>query len=362
MSQKGSGLPPWLGGVLELPLTGIEGTDRVERIRRGMLVHAVAERPPVGETPHDIVHVQDKLVVRYYAPTGEHPVKTPAVLIPSLINKAYILDLEPGRSLVAALSAAGHPTYLVDWGVPGPEDADEDVGYVLLELLHRSIDRICRHAGAKQVNLLGYCMGGTLTAMYAALRPERIARLLCLAAPVKFSEGGRFRDFVAHVDVDEAMSDGVIPVSVMQPAFKMLDPLGNYTKFLGVESAAKDEKTLRRVMARERWLEDNVPMSSAFAREFIRNGYQEDRLMSASWEIRGEKVDLTKIACPTLVATCAGDFITPVEAAAPLASLAPKGFEVRMSTGHIGVVVGGEGPKTFYPLVDRFFRGVLTSA
>ncbi|MFN7144189.1 MAG: hypothetical protein ACK4YP_10455, partial [Myxococcota bacterium] len=131
------------------PLTafvdGVPGLEQAARVRRGAQILATTPRPPVGRTPHAVIHAQDKLVVRYYAPKGEARA-TPVVFVPSLINRAWILDLEPGRSLVEALSGMGHPTYLVDWGEPGPEDAEEDVGYVLLELLHRSMDRVCRHA------------------------------------------------------------------------------------------------------------------------------------------------------------------------------------------------------------------------
>lgn len=337
---------------------GLPGVEQAVRIRRGMEVLATTPRPPVGLTPHEVIHQQDKLVVRWYGGAGRPPV----VVVPSMINRAWICDLEPGRSLVEGLVKLGHPTYLVDWGVPGAEDADEDVGYVLLTLLHRSIERIRRHAHAEKVHLLGYCMGGTLTAMYAALRPAQVGALVTLNAPIRFADGGRFADFVKpdHFDVDRALDvDGLVPVEVMQPAFKLLDPMGNLSKYLAIEEASHDPAKLARVMAREKWLEENVPMAGAFAREFIRNAYQEDRLVNGGWVVRGETVDLRRIAAPTLVVACARDFITPPAAAAALAQHVggPSRVEV-LDTGHIGVVVGAEGPRTFYPLLDRFFREV----
>lgn len=345
----------WLG-VMDGWMRGIDGLEQVARARRGMAVHAVTPRPETGRTPHRVVHRQDKLALRYYAPSVRAH-RTPVVLVPSLINRATILDLEPDRSLVAALAAQGHPTYLVDWGVPGPEDAGEDVGYVLLELLHRSIDRACRHARSKRAHLFGYCMGGTLAAMYAALRPGRVATLTALAAPVRFSAGGRFRDFAAALDTDRALDpDGLVPVEVMKPAFKMLDPMGNWSKFLGLEAASHDPTRLTRALARERWLEENVPISGAFAREFLKLGYQEDRLLDGTWVVRGEAVDLRRITCPLLVVTCAGDFITPAEAALPLAE-ATSSAEVcveQVPTGHIGVVVGGYGPAVFFPMLGAW--------
>ena len=343
--------------VVDALWAGLEGPAAVARIRRGAFVLATAPRPPVGQTPHTIVHTHDKLVVRFYAPSAGGP-RTPVVVIPSLINKAWICDLEPDRSLVAALAAAGHPTYLVDWGVPGPEDASEDVRYVLIELLHRAVDRIARHAGAPTVHVLGYCMGGTLASMYAALRPQRVASLVALAAPVKFSEGGRFRDLVSAVNVDKAIDpDGLLPVSLMKPAFQLLDPMGNWSKHDAIERASHDPAKLARVLARERWLEENVPMAGAFAREFTKFAYQEDRLLAGTWAVGGETVNLARITAPTLVVTCQGDFITPAAAATPLAAAVsgPARLEA-VEGGHIGVVVGAQGPRVFYPMLDRFFR------
>ena len=337
-----------------------EGLAEVEKIRRGAFVLATAPRPPVGQTPHEIVHTHDKLIVRYYAPQSDDAHETPVVLIPSLINRAYVLDLEPGRSLVDALSKAGHPTYLVDWGVPGPEDATEDVAYVLLDLLHRSIERICRHARTKQAHVFGYCQGGTLAAMYVALRPKHVASLCTLAAPAKFSEGGRFRDLVLHLDVDEAIDgDGLVPVDVLKPAFRLLDPMGNWTKHKAVDVASKDHKRLASTLAREVWLEDNVPMAGAFAKEFVKYGYHEDRLIKGTWKIRGEAVKLSNITCRTLVVACDGDFISPKEAVLPMVdAIGENATSVTLPTGHIGVVVSSAGPKLFYPLLDRWFQGI----
>jgi polyhydroxyalkanoate synthase len=341
-------------------LAGVPFAEQAARVRRGMQILASAPRPPVGLTPYESIHTHDKLTLKYYAPPTGAPKRAPVVLVPSLINRAYILDLEPGRSLVAALAQLGHPTYLVDWGEPGPEDAQEDVGYVLHDLLHRSIDRACRHARSERALLFGYCLGGTLAAMYAALRPARVAGLVTLNAPIQFAKGGRFADFVRPLDVERTFdADGLVPISVMKPAFIMLDPMGHWSKHLAVEEAAAHPTRLARVLVRERWLDESVAMPGAFARDFIRNAYQQDRLVDGTWVVRGERVDLRRITVPVHVVACRRDFITPVDCALALTELV--GGAVRatvLDTGHIGVVVGAEGPRTFYPLLDTFFREV----
>jgi polyhydroxyalkanoate synthase subunit PhaC len=350
-----------LPSALRLHLRGPdprETIDRFGRFLRGMWVHASSPRPPVATTSHTVVHTHDKLAVRFYPRRGGLTLRSgPVVIVPSLINRATICDLEPGRSLVAGLADLGHDVYLVDWGVPGPEDADEDVGYVLLTLLHYSIRKVLRHAGASRVHLFGYCMGGTLAAMYAALRPGAIASLSTLAAPVRFADAGRFQQLVGGLDVQRAFPVGsLVPVEAMQPAFQLLDPGGALGKYVAIDEAASDLGRLRRTMVRERWLEENVPMSSAFAREFVLRGYQQDCLMNGTWDVRGEKVDLAAIRAPTLVVACERDFVAPLPAVTPLAERVPGARLEIVPSGHIGVVVGAFGPSTFYPMLDRFFR------
>lgn len=361
-------VPPDPLAALRPLVAGIGGLDQADRVRRGATLLQTLPRPPVGLTPHAVIHRQNKLVVRHYAPDPTRATGTPVIVVPSMINKAWICDLEPDRSLVGALSAAGHPTYLLDWGEPGPEDAQDDVGHVLLTLMRRAVDRVRRHARGGSTGalppafLLGYCQGGTLSAMYAALRPDDVAGLVALNAPVRFSEGGRFRDFVApeHLDVDQAIDPGtLVPVSLMEAAFKLLDPMGNWSKHLAIEAASHDPRSLARTLARERWLEENVPMPGAFAREFIRAAYQEDRLLSGTWTVRGRVVDLGAIRCPLLVAACERDFIAPKGACLPLAQAtsSPDVTTEVLQTGHIGVVVGAFGPRVFFPMLDRWFRG-----
>lgn len=338
---------------------GLRGLETYGRFQRGLWVHATSPRPESGTTPHTVIHTHDKLSVRFYPRRAPAAPGGAVVIVPSLINRATICDLEPGRSLVEGLARLGHDVYLVDWGIPGPEDADEDVGYVLLTLLHHSIRRIARHARTDRLPVFGYCMGGTLAAMYAALRPAHVGALCTLAAPVAFSEAGRFGQLVRGIDVTSAFPEGtLVPVEAMRPAFQLLDPGGALDKYVALDDASRDHERLRRAMVRERWLEENVPMPSAFAREFVAMAYQQDRLMRGGWTIRGEEVDLGAITARTLVVGCRRDFIAPIDAVAPLAERV-RGAELEvMDGGHIGVVVGSLGPSAFYPLLDRFFREV----
>jgi polyhydroxyalkanoate synthase subunit PhaC len=334
--------------------------ERIRSFQRGLLLSQTLPRPAIGQSPHEIVHRQDKLNVRYYAPAQVHPGRLPVLIVPSLINKAAVCDLEPDRSLVRGLADRGHQVYLLDWGEPTAEDASEGVAYVLLELLQRSVDRVCRHARAPNLHLFGYCQGGTLAAMYAALRPARIGGLAVLNAPVRFAEAGRFSRFVdaQTFDADTQLdADGLLPVALLQSAFRLLDPMGNIDRYVAIDRAKDDPVRLRRVLARERWLEENVPMAGTFAREFIRCAYQQDRLSAGTWDVGGERVDLSNIVCPTFVLAARRDFIAPAGACLPLAA-AVSSPDVRVELldgGHIGVVVGSFGPQVLSPMLGDWF-------
>ena len=345
---------------LDAALAGIGGAEQSARVRRGMWLHATLPRPPIGQTPHTVVHRQDKLVLRHYVPAADEGL-LPVVVVPSLINRATIVDLEPDRSLVGALARMNHPVYLVDWGVPGPEDADEGLEEVVLGLLHRSVFRARHHAKADRVILLGYCQGGTLAAVYAALRPDHVAGLATLATPIDFSKGGRFADFANSADVEAAIGpDGLVDLDVMATAFKLLDPMGNWTKYMALEEASRDPRRLARTLARERWLEENVPLPGRFAREFIEQTYVHNRLVDGTFTVGDETVDLGRIEAPVLVNPCARDFIAPAEACAPLADLVGSEDVTveELAAGHIGAVVGGYGPAVWYPMLDAWFRRI----
>jgi polyhydroxyalkanoate synthase len=348
-------------GLLGLT-TGVAPVDAAARATRGQQLLWSTPRPAVGQTPHVVIHAQNKLKVRHYEPSGRVR-RTPIVIVPSMINKAWICDLEPDRSLVRGLAERGHPVYLVDWGTPGPEDAEQGMAEAVLDLLRRAVDRSCRHAKAEKALVLGYCQGGVLAVMLAALRPERVAGLVALTTPVRFKRGGRFAAFCdASVCDPEALvdADGLVSTEVMGPAFKLLDPMGNWDKLLAMEAASHREEDLARAMARERWLEENVPLPGKLAVELIRYGYQQDRLLDGTWELRGEVVDVAKIRVPVLVTPCSRDFIAPAPACVPLAE-AVSSADVELlvqDTGHIGVVVGSYGPKHYYGLIDRWARRV----
>jgi polyhydroxyalkanoate synthase len=148
-------------------------------------------RPAVGATPADVVHEENKWRLLRYRPAScgvRH--RTPVLLVPSLINRHYVLDLMPGKSFAEYMVQQGHEVYIVDWGTPGPEDRFLSFDDVCDRYLGRAVRKVARGCARGQAHVLGYCMGGTLAAIHAAARPDHVASLTALAAPIRFEDDG----------------------------------------------------------------------------------------------------------------------------------------------------------------------------
>jgi polyhydroxyalkanoate synthase len=140
-----------------------------------------------GQTPRETVWTRGKARLYHYRPERKrHPV--PVLLVYALILRPYILDLVPGNSLVEYLLAEGFDVYLLDWGVPGDEERDLSFDDYVLDYLPEAVENLSRSSGAEGLTLLGYCQGGTMAAMYAALFPgELLENLVLLATPIDFA-------------------------------------------------------------------------------------------------------------------------------------------------------------------------------
>src|SRR5439155_1128049 len=127
--------------------------------------------PPMGATPKDVLYQRGTLQLYHYRPLADEVYRVPIVLVMSLVSKAYILDLCPGQSLVEFLLRRGFDVYMIDWGVPRPEDRHLRLEDYVLDFIPDCLRRVTGDSGEPDVSLAAYCMGGTLAVMYAALHP-----------------------------------------------------------------------------------------------------------------------------------------------------------------------------------------------
>jgi polyhydroxyalkanoate synthase subunit PhaC len=313
----------------------------------------------VAPTPADVVFEENKWrLLRYRGPPPKYA--TPVLLVPSLINRHYVLDLAKGRSFAAWLVEQGHAVYIIDWGTPGPEDRFLSLDEIIAGYLGRAIRRVAKSTPRGQAHVLGYCLGGTLAAIEAAHRPEPVASFTALAAPVAFAEAGllalwsRTRSFDVEALVQ---ATGNVPWPLMQAAFHMLRPTLSLSKLVHAVDRAWDDEFLQGFVALERWGNDNVSFPGVAYAEYIQRLYRDDGLMRRTFALAGERIDLGNLRAPTLVVTFKHDTIVPEASAVPLydrAGAADK-LHLSLSGGHVGAVVARKASESLWPQLSRFW-------
>lgn len=329
------------------------------------LVNVVKQgRPPVGTTPTVCVHRENKWQLLRYVPSGATIThKTPVLLVPSLINRHYILDLMPGKSFAEHLAYLGHDVYIIDWGTPGPEDRFLDFDTICDAYIGRSVRKCALTAGSNTVHLLGYCLGGTLAAIYTARRPEQVASLMLLAAPIRFGDTGLLSVWTKTPTFDVQQltkAFGNIPWPLMQFSFHMLRPTLTLSKLVTVADRAWNDEFLNGFVAMETWGNDNVSLPGAFYSKYIEELYRNDALATGTLGISGRPVQLHNIRCPLLAVTFEHDNIVPKESAAAIFDLvgSKEKHSIHLPGGHVGGVVSSKAKKTLWPQLSNFWVGV----
>ena len=317
--------------------------------------------PPLAQTPRDEYALEGG--ARLYRFASERRIARPILLVPSLINRWYVLDLRPGASLVEALCGAGFDVWLLDWGVPEAEDRYLDWDAVLRRL-GRAARRVQRETAGK-IGILGYCMGGTLTSIFAAQHADMLAALITLAAPIDFSKGGMLRRMVepSWFDADAIADAGNIAPSQMQSGFVALRPTLDLQKLISLPELAHDPKARDAFLALDEWASDNIAFPAEAYRRYIREMYQGNQLVAGTHRANGNAVRLGAIKCPTLVITASRDTICPPAAATALLSHvgATDTAVVEVPGGHVGAVVGSRAAKEMYPALINWLAPRLSS-
>lgn len=282
----------------------------------------------------------------------------PLLLVPSLINRWYVLDLRAKASLAAAMVGAGLDTFCVDWGIPEAEDRYLSWDLVL-DRLARAARVVRRTTGARKIGLLGYCMGGTLAGIHTALNPDGIAALVNLAGPFDFAHAGFLGEMVdaRWFDAHAIAEAGNVGPAQMQSGFTALRPTGQIAKWMAFADKAHNPEAREAFEALEAWASDNIPFPGAAYETYITELYQQNLLVQGKHYVRGERVDLGAITCPVLTVVTDRDTICPPAAATALNSAAGSlDKEVLVIPGgHVGAVVGGKAPKVLYPALASWF-------
>ncbi len=315
--------------------------------------------PPISPTPHSVVYTRGSMrLLRYAAPKRRH--RTPILFVYSLVNRWYILDFLPGRSLIEHLTQReGFDVYVIDWGIPGKDEQHLTWEDLLGGTIRSAVKWTQRSSGSDDVTLYGYCMGGTLALAYASLYPQGVRNLVAQATPVDFSKGGIFTLWTqpGHFDVDSIVDAyGNVPTQLLERGFMAAAPVQRITRWLEVCRRIDDPSFVLTFLAMERWGADAIPFPGEVYRQFIKDCYQRNRLCQGQMDVGGERVQLGNIRCPVLNIIADHDIIAFPEMSEPLPSLVGSTDceTQRFPVGHIGLSASGKAPAVVWPKVSRW--------
>ena len=283
--------------------------------------------------------------------------KLPALLlIPSLINRYYILDLTEATSFARFLAARGFPVYLVDWSTPAEaEKSFDSEAYVTRYLC--AIGEFIRAQGHKKTLAAGHCMGGMLALALAAIRADLVNALALFATPWDFSADPLHPALQGEQGnaLLERYIDGFdfFPGEHILAMFYLRDPWLFQEKLEHFHDLEPGSEAQERFLAIEHWVNGCVPITRGIARDgFLRWGAYNEAC-NGLWRVGGRLVNPAEIAQPSFVVTPKKDRIVPYLSALPLARALKHTVHLEPDTGHVGMIVGSQAKEQMWePFVE----------
>jgi polyhydroxyalkanoate synthase subunit PhaC len=307
-------------------------------------------------TPSEIIYTKDRVKLLHYTPiTKKSLVPVPLLVVCALVNRYYIVDLQPDHSVIRRYLERGIDVYIIDWGDPAPSDRYETIGDEV-DYIDEMVDVIRKRSGLKKVNLHGYCMGGTLCVIYASVHPEKIKSLVVQAAPIDFSTSdGIFNLWAKYLDTDQIVDTfGNVPGSFMNLGFLLVNPvrllIDKYVKFY---ERIDDKEHAENFLRMEKWVFDTPDMPGESYRQFLNDLFQKNLLVKGELVVNDVKVSLKQLRAPLLSLVADNDVLVPPSSSVPLNELVSSRVKkiMRYPTGHVGLCVSKKTHTEFWPLV-----------
>jgi len=314
----------------------------------------------LATTPKELVYSDGKVKLYHYTRETKPTFKTPILISYALINRIDMLDLQPGRSLVHNLLEKGLDIYIIDWGYPSRLDRNKTLNDYVNRYLGDCVDFVLQDAEVASLNLVGVCQGGTFSTIYAALHPEKVKNLITMGSPFDFSPNdgllfwwSRFLNIDAIVD-----NYGSIPGSFLNTGFEMLKPFQKFDKYMNFVVISDDVDKMENFLRMEKWIYDSPSQAGECYRQFLKDLYQENKLIKGELVVGEDTVNLKNVSMPVLTIYALYDHIVPPSTTKPvndyIGTKDKQFFEVH--GGHIGMFVGSKAQKELAPAIAAWLH------
>lgn len=320
-----------------------------------------------GESPKEEVYREDNLVLYRYKSMVKKPYEVPLLIVYALVNRPYMVDLQEDRSLVRNLLALGIDVYLIDWGYPKRNDRWLTIDDHVNTYIANCVDAICKQHSLDKINLLSICQGGSLSLCYTALHPDKVRNLITMVTPVDFNVSEGLLNLWAgctygsqSMNVDTLIdAQGNVPGDFMNFGYLLLKPFQlNVDKYLGLTDILDDEAKLINFLRMEKWIFDSPDQAGETIRQFLKDFYQDNKLIKGEIMLGGQRVDLKNITMPVLNIYAEEDHLVPSKSTLALKDyVGTKDYTVvSYPVGHIGMYVSGKVQKELPPVISKWLR------
>jgi polyhydroxyalkanoate synthase subunit PhaC len=317
------------------------------------------KEPEIGPTPRQEIYRTNKSRLYRYQSRRTH--RTPILFVPNLgISRPYIFDLMPKGSFVEHMTQQGFDFFLVDWGVFGPEDNGFSVEDAVAKVLPRLAARALEASGASEISVIGYCMGAPLSASFLTTHHDfPVRNYVDMAGPIDFSQVGLFGLWLdpRFFDVDKYVDTlGGIPSDMIKAGFKLLKPTMDLSTNLNLWWNLWNPEYVAGFNALNKWANEYVAFPGEFFRQWVKEFYQQNKLIRGDLVMGGRRVDLRTMTCPVLAVGAKEDNIAPPGCVKPLIqAVASTDREyVELPGGHISLIAGRGASVHCWPKVSAW--------
>lgn len=332
-----------------------------ENLKKGVENLASSGEVKLAQTEKELVYEDGKRKLYRYRARSKKICPVPMLIVYAMVNRYTMLDLQPDRSMIRNLLDQGQDVYLIDWGYADRMDRHLTMDDLINAFMDDCIDHICEQHQIEAVNLLGVCQGGTFSAIYSALHPEKVKNLITMVAPIDFATN----DSLLYVwgkamDVDLLIDTyGIVPGDLMNQSFQMLQPFTlTFQKYLNMVDTMADSETLAAFLRMESWIFDSPDQPGEVLRQNAKDLFQENKLVKGEFEIGGQRVDLKQISMPVLCIYADYDtLVPPVSSKKLLEYVGTKDKqELSYPVGHVGMFVSGKTQSTLAPRISEWLN------
>jgi poly[(R)-3-hydroxyalkanoate] polymerase subunit PhaC len=284
--------------------------------------------------------------------------KTPILVVYSLINRHYILDLLPNVSVIKNLQRQGFDIYATDWGTPDSVDKDLSLDVYSEEYVENAVEKIKEITGSDKVSLFGYCWGGLFALIYASTHQDSVKNLILHATPVDINKDKTIiENWTAHLNADDLVDVfGNIPGWLLNLAFLIRNPVEAMLKYPRYFSEPRSLDEITQFFAIEAWLYDSRPIIGKVYSEIIDQVYIKNLLIKNKMKVGSDTINLKNITVPVLDIVGTKDDLVPPSASTSVINAIGSTDKklIEFPTGHVGLCISNKAHEKLWPEVGEW--------